>query len=182
MSNSRGISMIEVLVVIGLIATAAAITIPVTRSFVTREASDSASESAMNVIQSARNRAIAERRNVRLAFVAPNRITVERIEVPGPAVTLVDDVLLENGQTFFKFDSLPDTPDEFGVDDPVTFTGTLPVMFTSDGTLIDDNADVVNGTVLLGRDNDIATARAITIFGATGYVRAWKWGGLEWVR
>jgi hypothetical protein len=54
-------------------------------------------------------------------------------------------------------------------------------MFTSEGTLVDVNGDPVNGTVFLATGTDVLTARAVTIFGATGLVKVWKWDGRRWV-
>jgi Tfp pilus assembly protein FimT len=180
--DSRGISLIEVLVVLGLIAVMAGIAIPVTAGMIARQRAESAVVSTMTVLQAARNRAVAERRNIQVDFELPNRIVIQRIEVPGPAVTVLEEVLLDNGQTFQKFTGLPDTPDSFGAASEINFTGPAPVMFTSEGSLVDDNGDVVNATLLLGIDNDLATARAVTIFGVTGYMRSWKWGGSQWVQ
>ena len=77
---------------------------------------------------------------------------------------------------------MADTPDIFGgtASANVLFTGVEPVMFTSDGSLIDSAGDVTNGTVFMGVPNQPATARAVTIFGVTGMLRSWKWRGSQW--
>ena len=134
----------------------------------------------------ARDRAISERRNIQLSFVSPNRIQLIRQEVNSAGVTTgtttVSDTYLENGEVFVKFTGIPDTPDAFGNTSAVTFGGTAPFMFTSDGTLIDSNGDPINGTVLLGTPNLPDTQRAVTIFGVSGLTRAWKWRGGQWVK
>ena len=55
-------------------------------------------------------------------------------------------------------------------------------MFTSDGSLIDSAGDVTNGTIFFGVPNHPETARAITVFGVTGMLRTWKWGGASWMQ
>lgn len=166
-----------------LMITVASIAVPVTSAFLTRQRADSGLVSALAAIQGARNRSVAERRNMLVTFVPPNRITVERIEVPGPGTTLVENVMLDNALTFFRFPTLPDTPDAFAVGaGAVVFTGAEPVMFTSDGSLVDADGDVTNGTIFFGSNNDPASARAVSIFGITGYLRTWKWGGAQWVQ
>ena len=60
------------------------------------------------------------------------------------------------------------------------FTGTAPVMFTSDGSLVDSNGDVVNGSIFFGVPGQPLTQRAVTIFGVTGLTRNWKWRGGQW--
>jgi prepilin-type N-terminal cleavage/methylation domain-containing protein len=182
MRDSEGFSLIELLVVVALMATVAAIAAPITTASVNRTRSDSAVVTAGTVIEAARNRAIAERRNIQITFAAPNRITVSRVEIPGPALTVVEDVQLSEGMSFTKFPSVPDTPDAFGAASAVQFTGPGPVMFTSDGSLIDTNGDVVNASIFMGRGSDVMSARAFTIFGVTGYVRMWAWGGGRWIR
>ena len=132
-------------------------------------------------LQDARERAISERRNVQLTFVTPNRIRAERVEVPGPGTTLLAQTELEGLQRFQLVTGIPDTPDYFGNDSAVDFSGTAPVMFTSDGSLIDSNGDPVNGTIFLaGPTSARESVRAITILGVTGLVRTWKWSGTAW--
>ena len=70
----------------------------------------------------------------------------------------------------------------FGHTGAIAFGSTPTIRFTSDGSLIDSSGDVLNGTLLLGVPNDKhASARAVTIFGATGLIRSWKWNGTAWV-
>ena len=76
---------------------------------------------------------------------------------------------------------MPDTPDLFGHTGAIAFGSTPTIRFTSDGSLIDSSGDVLNGTVFLAIDDKAASARAVTIFGATGLIRSWKWNGTAWV-
>lgn len=175
-----GFSLIELLFVVFILATTAGIAIPVTRGFTTSARADSATALAISTLQDARERAVNERRNIQVSFVLPNRIRVERVEVPGPALTLLSQVELEGLATFQLVTGVPDTPDKFGRTNAVHFTGKLPVMFTSDGSLIDANGDVVNGSVFMAGPGTGDMVRAITIFGVTGLMRTWKWSGKEW--
>jgi prepilin-type N-terminal cleavage/methylation domain-containing protein len=182
MRSSRGFSLVELMVVVALMVTAAAIAVPVSSGMLTRIRADSATVTALATIQGARTRAVAERRNVQINFIAPNRITVARFDVSGTTTTIVEDVRLTENLIFRNFADVPDTPDAFGGSGDVNFSGTSPVMFTSEGTLVDANGDVSNGTVFIGRDQDTMTARAITFFGVSGYVRTWKWNGASWLQ
>jgi hypothetical protein len=47
--------------------------------------------------------------------------------------------------------------------------------------MVDANGDVMNGTLFLAIPNDRNSARAITVFGTTGMMRAWRWDGSKWV-
>jgi prepilin-type N-terminal cleavage/methylation domain-containing protein len=180
-ARQAGFSLIEMLLVVGILGIVAAIAIPVSSTFIKQSQADGATSVALNALQDARERAIAERRNIQVNFVPPNRIRIERVEVPGPGTTLLTQVYLESLQTFRKVNGIPDTLDEFGDETPVYFTGTLPVMFTSDGSLIDANGDVVNGSVFLAGPGSSDSQRAITIMGVTGLIRTWRWSGTEWV-
>jgi len=179
-----GFTLLEVLLVAGLIAVIGGITIGVTDAFIRTAKSDSSVSAALMAIDTARDRAVAERRNIELNFVLPDRIQLIRqeIDAAGSVVgtTMIDEYRLENGMQIYKFPSAGDTPDAFGATSATTFTGTEPVMFTSDGSLVDANGDVVNGTLFFGIPGQQTSARAITVFGITGFTRTWKWSGTTW--
>jgi prepilin-type N-terminal cleavage/methylation domain-containing protein len=177
---AAGFTLTEMIVVVALIAIGFAVAIPVTMDMVTRAKNDSSVVVAHTFLDSARDRAVAERRNFELTFILPNRMQLERIEVPSGVKTVVAEMQLEGGQEFIKFPEVGDTPDAFGAPTAIHFTGTQPVMFTSDGSLIDSAGDVVNGSVFMGVPDHPETARAVTIFGVTGMLRTWKWRGAEW--
>lgn len=180
--NERGLTMIELIVVLGILSVGFALAIPVTRSMVRNATGDSAVVATTSFLEAVRNRAVAERRNMQLT-IGTDTIVVERIEVPSGTLTEVDQFILEGGSEFIRFIStLPDTPDAFGGTGDVNWTGPGPVMFTSDGSLIDSAGDVTNGTIYVGRDGDWETQRAVTVFGVTGVMRTWKWRGSEWQR
>lgn len=177
---AAGFTLTEMIVVVALISIGFAVAIPVTMEMVNRAKNDSSVVVAHTFLDSARDRAVAERRNFELTFVMPNRVRLERIEVPSGVKTVVAEMQLEGGQEFVKFPTVGDTPDAFGAPAEIYFTGTMPVMFTSDGSLIDSSGDVVNGSVFMGVPDRPETARAVTVFGVTGMLRTWKWRGAEW--
>lgn len=178
--QQRGFTLAEMLVVVALIAVGIAVAIPVTQATVDRAKNDSAVSVTQAFIDAARDRAVAERRNVELTYVAPNRLYAHRVEVPSGLRTQVGELMLEGGQELHVFATVPDTPDVFGKSSPFQFTGTGPWMFTSDGSLIDSAGDVANGTIFFGVPNRPESARAITVFGVTGMIRMWKWRGAQW--
>jgi Tfp pilus assembly protein FimT len=169
------------MVVLCLIAIVAGMAVPIASAFLNDSQADSGVVSARAALTAARDRAISERRNIQLTFVAPDKIRLVRVEVPGGELTTIQEFTLENGMQFVKFDAVPDTPDAFGADAPTDFSGVAPVMFTSDGSLVDSNGDVVNGSIFVGLAGQIDSARALTVFGPTGLTRAWKWRGAKWM-
>ena len=177
-----GFTLIEMIVVTALVVLGSIITIPMTINMVRASKGDSSVEMTKAFLETARNRAVAERRNFVLTINSNTQLQVERVEVPSGDLTVVDILTLEGDQEFFRTAGLPDTPDAFGGADEINFTGAMPVMFTSDGSLIDAAGDVTNGTIWLGNEQTPETARAVTVWGVTGLIRGWKWSGAEWVR
>ncbi len=175
-----GFTLIEMMLVVAVGIILAAMAVPVSSNFITTTRADSSIIATLDALETARDRSVAERRNFEVSFVNPNHIRIERDEVPSGIKTLISDNVLENGQQFVVFGGVPDTPDAFGAAAAITFGGVAPWMFTSDGTFVDSNGDVVNGTIFLGVPNQSSTARAVTVFGVTGLTRSWKWRGTQW--
>jgi Tfp pilus assembly protein FimT len=174
-----GFSLIETLLVVAILVIVGGIAIPLSGTVIGQAKADSATSVVLGALQEARARAIAERRNFQLDFVAPNIIRVTRLEQPGPGTTVVAQTYLEGNQEFQLVDGV-DPLGEFGADTAVDFTGTLPVMFTTDGSLIDSNGDPVNGTIHMAHDVSADSSRAVTILGVTGLMQTWKWTGTVW--
>jgi prepilin-type N-terminal cleavage/methylation domain-containing protein len=128
-----------------------------------------------------RELAIAERRNIEVRFLDNNQIQLVRFDVPNGR-TVLSTVTLENGVEFLLFSGVPDTPDSFGRGDAVDFGGSNTLIFLSDGTLVDDAGNPVHGSVFLGLPDHPETARAVTMVGATGRVRGYRWTGSSWIQ
>lgn len=175
-----GFTLLEMVIVMAIIIVGAAVVIPVSRNMVRNADSDSSLEITSAFLTGARNRAIAERRNIVITFLTNKSVQIERIEVPGNTRTVLDTLTLRGEEQFLKLTGAIDTPDHFGYSSNVNFTGTTPVMFTSDGSLIDNAGDVSNGTIFIARPGVAESARAITITGVTGLLRKWKWRSTQW--
>jgi prepilin-type N-terminal cleavage/methylation domain-containing protein len=176
-----GLTLIELLVVIALIGTLAAVSIMLMPGAVVAAKADSGAARVVSVLRIAREQAISQRRNVRVAFTAPNQIVLSREEVPGPGTTVINTVSLEDGMAFRLFSGIPDTPDAFGNGTTVAFGLATTIAFTSEGSLVDQNGDPTNGTAFIGRISQPLSARAITIFGPTALIRQWRWNGRQWI-
>lgn len=180
-AKERGFSLVEVLVVVALLAIGVSLSMGVTMDAVRSARSDNATGALINAIELARNQSTSQRRDFQMIFTMPNKIEIFRIEVPSLAATPIATAYLEMGQSFTRFVPLGDTPDLFSHTGAIAFGSTPTIRFTSDGTLIDSSGDILNGTVYVAIDDKTASARAVTIFGATGLIRSWKWGGSAWV-
>jgi hypothetical protein len=117
-----------------------------------------------------------------IQFVGGNWVRVGRHEAPGIATTVLRSVALESNATFTLAPGVPDTPDAFGNANAVAFGVANTVMFGTDGTLIDGNGNPLNGTVFLSIISQPESARAVTVLGATGRIRGYRWWGGVWTR
>jgi Tfp pilus assembly protein FimT len=132
-------------------------------------------------LRKGRETAIAQRREVEIKFLGNNQIQLVRHDLPA-GTTVLNTITLENSVTFRLFPGLPDTPDTFGKAAAVDFGAAADMRFSTTGTLIDGNKNPLSGTVFLGLANHAETARAVTILGATGRVRGYRWTGTAWIQ
>ena len=180
--SQAGYTVIEMVIVGAICITGMVMAIPMTMRMVQSAKGDSAQVMTATFLESGRNRAVAERRNIQLTILDDSSMQLERIEVPSGLHTVVATLQLEDLEEFLRDPDLPDTPDVFGGLDAVNFTGTAPVMFTSDGSLIDSAGDVTNATIFIQKPDFPDTIRAVTVSGVTGMMRSWKWRGTSWLQ
>jgi Tfp pilus assembly protein FimT len=128
-----------------------------------------------------RELAIAQRRNIRLQFLGNNQIQLTRLDLPA-GTTIISTVTLEDDVEFRLFGGVPDSPDGFGNGAAVDFGGADTLMFLTDGTFVDGQGNPLNGSVFLGLGDHAETARAVTLLGATGRVRGYRWTGSLWIQ
>jgi prepilin-type N-terminal cleavage/methylation domain-containing protein len=179
--SQAGYSALEILVTLGIfgtLASMAAVQIGVARpSFV----GDGALRQVVAQLNIARERALTERRNMRVEFLGTNQIRLTRQEVPA-GTTVLTTVDIEGGIVYGLTPAVPDTPDVFGNAQEIDFGAATQYWFTTDGTLTDQNATPISGTVFLMLRGQPRAARAVTILGATGRIRGYRWDGRSWVR
>lgn len=146
---------------------------------------DSEVHRVVATLRAARDLAVTQRRNIELQFPSATELRLVRQDVAEGAVagsTEVGGARLESGFEFRLFPGVPDTPDGFGADAPQAFGGATAVQFTSEGTLVDQTGDPVNGSIFIGRAGDSTTAGAVTVLGVTGLVAGYRWNGRAWTR
>jgi Tfp pilus assembly protein FimT len=150
---------------------------------------DGAMRGVISAMYQAKQLAITQRRNMRLTFNANNSVQIIREEVPGPTLTTISTVPFEGGMQFLRLASLPDlttaplneVPASPGGTVGVAFGTATQVRFSPDGTLVDQDGTALNGTLFICLPGQTMSARAITIFGSTGRVRAFRWDGSRWM-
>jgi prepilin-type N-terminal cleavage/methylation domain-containing protein len=178
--GSAGFSLIEVLLVVSLVGILSGIGVSLLGGWIPRARADAASRLVAYQLIAAREQALGERRNIEVKFVGNDQIQLVKHELP-TGETILRTVPLEYSVKFHKFTNIStDTPDAFGFPAATYFGGAQSVMFTSDGSMIDDLGVPVNGTILLGLPENVLSARGVTVFGGTGRVRSYRWSGTKW--
>lgn len=183
--SEKGYSTIELLVTVGIMGTIAAmatVQIGIARpSF----KGDGAMRTVISQLNIARELALTQRRFVRIEFTVDNAVKITRENIPN-GTTVIQTVPIEGGIRFGLTAGVPDTPDNFGNVTAVSFGAATQMRFTTDGTLVDQTGAPISGSVFLnwpgvGQGQERA-ARAVTILGATGRIRGYKWDGRNWKR
>ncbi len=178
--NSRaGFSMLEAIVVIAIImilaSSVAMIQFQQTQIFL---AADVALAQVADQMLLARQVAIDQRRIVDLQFIGNNNVVIVRRDDLVNTTTLAD-VTLPAGYTFSFPMGAIDTPDGFGNAAAVDLGGGTVGIFLADGTFVDGANSILNGTVFT-MGGPIATARAVTLSGATGRIKRYAWRTALW--
>ena len=181
--SQRGVTLIEMLLVVGIMGVIGAM--GAAQIAETRRAmqGDSAMRLVMAQFNTAREMAVTQRRSMELKFVGTNWMQIIRHEVPAGTTTLTSQAF-EGNVTYLLVPSVTaDTPDGFGNSSAIAFgSTTTSITFSSDGTLIDQSGNPLNGTVFLAVINVPRSQRAVTVLGATGRARGYKWNGFGWTR
>jgi prepilin-type N-terminal cleavage/methylation domain-containing protein len=187
--QSRGFSMIEVLVVVAIAMVIAGIAIIQSRPALMQIRANTAKDLVQGTLRRARETAISDRRSVKVEFLvnppanpAGSYVRLTRLGGGvGPDIVIVMTPI-PGSVIYTTFAGEPDTPDGFGNAGPIYFGGVnngpaAGMIYQSDGTFAAATGIPINGTVFMGIPNQPTTARAITILGTTGRVRSYHISG-----
>jgi type II secretory pathway pseudopilin PulG len=140
----------------------------------------------------ARELSISQRRVMLVNFLDPGVglcdaaaacVQTVRQELVAGTTTVLTTIPFEGGVRYTSPSTPPgDTPDLFGKANAKDFGAVLTGYgFTTDGTFIDTATGLpINGTLFLSIPGVTMSYRSVTILGATGRVRAFRWNGLNW--
>jgi prepilin-type N-terminal cleavage/methylation domain-containing protein len=179
--SMRGFSLLEMMVVVGIIFVASAIFFMSIQPGLKQARITNSYNLVLNTMRRARESSIAERRVYMVTFTAPRTMTITQTAtgIVTNTFTLPSDI---------SFDAEPGipnsaatTPDHFGTastaidfDQGVTLGSKTTVYFQPDGSAQDINSNTNNGVVYIARVGDISSSRAITLWGSTGRLRGWR--------
>lgn len=194
-SQQDGFSLIEVLIVVGIALVLFSFAVIGWQSANKTFVSNAAMSTVVGQLRTARQMAISKRRNVWVWFdptiAAPNNtqsVSYQIQAVTNEGAFPVVTALLPNS-TQYALTGAPDTPMLFGNCAAVCFGnanvasaigGAPSGVFTSTGGFINIANAPLDGSIFLGTPGQPGTARAVTILGATGRVRAYNWNGTQW--
>ncbi len=192
--QDAGFTLVELFVVIALIAIGSAMVAMLVPGVIKLGKADSGTKQIAAIIHQAREEAVAKRRNVELAFdTTNNKVRVLRVEYnfattpPTPVEQLERTFPLDGGVTFLRYASI--TPVPISGFAPSSSSVTFPVFntmptvtLTPEGAATDPvSGNPIDGTIFLGRTNEIESARAVTVAGVTANVERWQWSATTWV-
>ena len=193
--GASGFSMLETVVVIGIILIVLATALIQLQPSIQQFHANVARDQIQGALRQARELAISERRYVQVQFnvsppcppiaQVPACIALTRLGGPGDP-TVLFALPIENSVQFMTFAGMPDTPDGFGVPGGggIMFGGVVggpnTMMYQSDGTFVNGAGTTLNGTVFMGIPGIVSTARAVSVLGTTGRVRSYNGIGNAW--
>ena len=178
----RGFTLLEMLIVIAIILIVSSISYFSLQPALRSVRLTNGYNITLMTMRRAREAAISERRTYIVTFsnaAVPNTIAIAPASVtPGGLVQVMP---LPNDIRFLAAGLPAVGPDNFGngtaaidFDQNVAGGDQTHIYFYPDGSAQDINSNINNGVVYLSRTGDRYSARAITLWGATGRLRGWR--------
>lgn len=189
--QARGFSVIEVLVVVAISMVIAGIAIVQAQPALQQIRANAAKDLVQGTLRRGRELAISDRRSVKVEFLVNppanppgSYVRLTRLGGGVGPDTVITTTPIPGSVIYTTFAGEPDTPDGFGNAGPIYFAGVnggpaAGMIYQSDGTFAAATGIPINGTVFMGIAGQPTTARAITILGTTGRVRAYHISGTK---
>jgi prepilin-type N-terminal cleavage/methylation domain-containing protein len=190
--DPSGYSLPELLMVVAISGVLAAVAAFQIGASLQSGKGDGAMRVVIAQLNAARELAVAQRRIMLVKFLDPGVGTCDasaacvqiiRQELVAGTTTVLSTVPFEGSMRFNLIAAVTaDTPDAFGMSTAKYFAGVATGYgFTTDGSFIDSaTGNPLNGTVFLSIPYTPLSYRSVTILGATGRVRAYRWDGRNW--
>jgi prepilin-type N-terminal cleavage/methylation domain-containing protein len=191
----RGFSLLEMMVVVAIAFIAAAVSLMSLQPVLRQTRVTGAYNTTLMAMRRAREASIGERRRYLVRFsnaAVPNTVTISPAD-PAPGGVRVTYSLPLDVQ-FATVTGMPAAgPDGFGngtvaidFDQNIATPTKTDVYFYPDGSAQDANNNINNGVVYVARPGELNTSMAISLWGATGRLRGWRYttagGSPKWMQ
>ncbi len=186
--KTAGFSMLELLVVVGIVLAVGAISIPIIVPAMQDAKVGEGYNTVLETIRQAREAAVTQRRVYIVTLTQPRSIGVAPLHADPLALTL--NLSLPGVVAFYADSGLPNTstttPDNLGIgpasgaidfDVGLPTAGASTIYFYPDGSSRDVDGNMNSGVVYIAQPGKLASSRAITVWGATGRIRGWRLSG-----
>jgi Tfp pilus assembly protein FimT len=199
--TESGFSLLEMMIVCCLFLIVGGMTFMAVQPVLKDARANQAYEDMLMSLRTARQRAITERKQYIVCFgvATPTGAltplgapTVQSIQLfrwdAGTALSAAVQITnnkLPSDMLFQALSGIPNSaatvPDGFGnggtaIDFDQNVTGAIKnqVLFMPDGSAHDVNGNLNSGIMYVGRNADLYSSRAVTLYGATGRIRGWR--------
>lgn len=197
-SKARGFSLLETMAVVSILLISACISFITLQPTLKQAHANAAVDETFMFMRQYRQRAVDERKRYIVQFNAPGTIQIFRWDFAqpvSPAPVLLYTETLPPDVSYQVVVGVPGgaPPDGFGnasraIDfgQGIGLGGLNYVVFMPDGSSQDQVGNLNSGVIYMGRNGDTYSARAITVYGATGRLRGWQLvnqaGNATWVQ
>jgi prepilin-type N-terminal cleavage/methylation domain-containing protein len=186
--GERGFSLLEISVVLAIAMIASGVLFMNLQPALKSIRATNAFNAVLATLRRAHDQAVSQKGTLQVSFTSPGTITVTQPTTLVCGATAVPATTWFNKLTTtlptdmaFNATNLPTAaPDAFGTgkvaidfDQGINSGGTT-VYFCPDGSSRDATNNINNGVVYMQRTNDKYSSRAITLWGTTGRLRAWR--------
>ena len=176
MRKTQGFSILELLIVVSVLAIVSGASMILIGPALKARAVEMAARTVTMEMRRARQAAVDTRHLSRVTFTAPQTITIEW-QSPvseGGAWNQLSQIDLPE-EMEFRSDGVSSGPGGFATTPAINFSGTYQIWFLPDGSAINSGGALSNGIVYVARPGEVESTRAVTLFGATGRLKQWKY-------
>jgi Tfp pilus assembly protein FimT len=177
MKDIRGFSLVEILMVAGLVAVVGAFSMTIIGPALEARNVDMAARAVSTQMSRARQFSVDARRKTRVTFSTPATITVDE-QAPvsqGGAWTQVSTTDLPGDMEFEIDAAVTSGPEGHATSAVADFSGGSQIYFMPDGSAVTSAGILSNGVVYVAQPSKVETTRAVTLFGSTGRVKRYKY-------